>query len=124
MVGRKSKTTSTSTSNRSNQFVHKSSMNLALKEISIEEIDKLQSILAHVKEDMIRKEQQSTLITGQLKEALEQHNLDDVGTDFEVIVSSVEDDEGDDLEKARPRNCKSGPAALRRGQDERRSYRL
>eukprot|EP00944_MAST-04C_sp_MAST-4C-sp1_P002936 g2936.t1 len=117
MAGRKSRTTSSTASSRSNQFVHKNSMNLALKEISIEEIDRLQFILAHVKEDMIRKEQQSTLITGQLKEALEQHNLDDVGTDFEVIVSSVEDDEGDDLEKARPRNCKSGPAALRRGQD-------
>ena len=117
MSGRKSRTKSSTASSRSNQFVHKNSMNLALKEISIEEIDRRQFILAHVKEDMIRTEQQSTLITGPLKEALEQHNLDDVGTDFEVIVSSVEDDEGDDLEKARPRNCKSGPAALRRGQD-------
>ena len=81
-AGRKSRTTSSTASSRSNQFVHQNSMNLALKEISIEEIDKLQSILTHIKEDMIRKEQQSTLITGQLKEALEQHNLDDVGTDL------------------------------------------
>jgi hypothetical protein len=108
---------STTTSSAANQFAQKNSMNLALKEISIEEIEKLQLILSCVKEDMIRKEQERTLISGQLKEALKQHNLDDIGTDFEVFETTVEDNEGDDLEKARPRNCKSGPAALRRGQD-------
>ena len=110
-------TTTRTTTQSSNQFAHQNSLNLTLKEISIEDIDKLQLLLARTKADMLRKEQERTLISGQLKEALKQHSLDDVGTDFEVFETTVEDDEGDYLEKARPRNCKSGPAALRRGQD-------
>lgn len=85
------------------------------KEISIEDIDKMQGILSQMKEDMLRKEQDSVVVKGPLREMLEQHqeHFDDVGTDLEIISNSVHDEHAMSLEKSR-RRAKSGPAALRR----------
>lgn len=85
------------------------------KEISIEDIDKMQEILSQMKEEMLRKEQESTIVNGPLREMLEQHqeHFDDVGTDLEIISNSVQDEHVISLEKSR-RRAKSGPAALRR----------